>query len=397
MRKVVRKGISAGTVAILIAIVLILGGSAALFSVFTGNTDIRLDAKRIFVAFDRSFSELSETAVKEFQNSKNLVSSPKAVPFDQDNPFFQSTEKPAVVSTPVPSVEPKKSFTLCAGGSIHASAKSAKELTVDQEVDYQILTDQMVHSMDADLSIATLENLVIPSGKVTDSNQPLSLLNAIRTMGVNALCNGYPGILDSGITGLLQTQDAISGTGITPFGVYTSQEQHDQIHLLETNGVKVALLHFQNELNKAAAKKLSKEERAFVIDSMDEAVMTSAVSEAKKREADVVIVTLCWGKVGAGTPTDSQKQTAQLLANAGADIILGTHSGVVQPAVILTADRKDGKYHPVLCAYSLGNLFTTDRNKRNALAGTLLHATIVLDPQSKCIAFDHMTYRTTYS
>lgn len=47
---------------------------------------------------------------------------------------------------------------------------------------------------------------------------------------------------------------------------------------------------------------------------------------------------------------------------------------------ILTADRGDGKYHPVLCAYSLGNLFTYDREKRATLASILLRSDVVYDP-----------------
>ena len=64
---------------------------------------------------------------------------------------------------------------------------------------------------------------------------------------------------------------------------------------------------------------------------------------------------------------------------------------------ILTADRGDGKYHPVLCAYSLGNLFTYDREKRTTLASILLRSDVVYDPATGCVAFDNLSYTPTYS
>ena len=85
------------------------------------------------------------------------------------------------------------------------------------------------------------------------------------------------------------------------------------------------------------------------------------------------------------------------MADAGADIILGTHSGVVQPVEVLSANRGDGRYHPVLCAYSLGNLVTHDREKRANLAGILLKANVVYDPTTDAIAFDNLGYLPTYA
>ena len=64
---------------------------------------------------------------------------------------------------------------------------------------------------------------------------------------------------------------------------------------------------------------------------------------------------------------------------------------------ILTANRGDGKYHPVLCAYSLGNLFTYDREKRSTLASILLRSDVVYDPTTDCVAFDNLSYTPTYS
>ena len=69
----------------------------------------------------------------------------------------------------------------------------------------------------------------------------------------------------------------------------------------------------------------------------------------------------------------------------------------VQTVEILTADRSDGRYHPVLCAYSLGSLLTSERQQRTNLAGVLLHATVEYDPATDTVAFDGLTYTPTYN
>ena len=122
----------------------------------------------------------------------------------------------------------------------------------------------------------------------------------------------------------------------------------------------------------------------------------SKIEATRSYGAEVVIVSLCWGRTSATAATNDQRAQAQQIADAGADVILGTNPQAVFPVEILTAQRGDGKYHPVLCAYSMGNLFTFDRESRNNLAGILLRADVQYDPSTKTIAFDNLTYDPTF-
>lgn len=184
---------------------------------------------------------------------------------------------------------------------------------------------------------------------------------------------------------------------MTPYGVYASQQERDSLTLVEVNGISVALLSYQNELTSSGKRQTTDEEQAFVIASQQLPVIADDIAKVRQAGAKVVVVSLCWGKAGATAPTSTQTELAQGIADAGADIILGTHSGTLQTVEILTADRGDGKYHPVLCAYSLGNLFTYDREKRTTLASILLRSDVVYDPATGCVAFDNLSYTPTYS
>ena len=54
-----------------------------------------------------------------------------------------------------------------------------------------------------------------------------------------------------------------------------------------------------------------------------------AAVRAASRAVDVVVVYLHWGAEGRGCPTPRQRTTARALAEAGADVVVGTHAHVL--------------------------------------------------------------------
>ncbi len=74
----------------------------------------------------------------------------------------------------------------------------------------------------------------------------------------------------------------------------------------------------------------------------------------KAQEADFTIALPHWGTEYRLKHSESQKKTAQQLADMGADIIIGAHPHVVQDFSLISAN--DGtKARQVPVAYSLGN------------------------------------------
>ncbi len=382
-----RRGLSLGTVVMLVLTVGVLAGFAALLPKFTGNTDVRLNASELAVAFDRSIAQLT--------GGGDVTGATSSVQGDPSITAVPPASLPT--ATPQPTQPPAVRFSLCAAGSIQINSSVRKALTDEGAYCFDILFDDLAGDLSADLSIATLENNVIASAKLTDANQPAELLAALRTTGVNALCLGYYGALDGGTAGLRETQQAVTDAGMTPYGIYADMEARERMTVIDVNGVQVALLSYQNELSSAGKKQTSTEERQYVYAAQQLPVIAADIEAVRARGAQVVVVSLCWGKAGATSPTGTQVELAQGIANAGADIILGTHPGALQSVKLLTAERGDGKYHPVLCAYSLGNLFSSDRQKRASLAGVLLKADVVYDPVTGCVAFDGLGYTPTYS
>ena len=73
--------------------------------------------------------------------------------------------------------------------------------------------------------------------------------------------------------------------------------------------------------------------------------------EDAKAEVDFVIVFAHWGNEYESEVSDEQKEMAQFLAEAGADVVIGSHPHVVQEVDVISCE--DGRKTVVF--YSLGN------------------------------------------
>lgn len=379
-----RRGVSAGTIVMLTLTAAVLAGFLALMPSFTGHQDIRLDAAKLAVAMDESLSQLAARSGDLMRSQPQSTILP---------PESLATARPqSITSTPAPVVTPvpKPSFTLCAAGSIEWNNTVRNALTIDDAYRFDILTDHFTGAMNADLSFAVLNHTLAQSEKLDNRNMPSDILAPLQAAGVNALSIGHPDILSHGTDGLEQTAKAIYQTGIMPVGAGGG------ISLLP-NGCSVMLLHYQDEFSSASRKQSTEEERMQTFAPIDMERIRADIAAARENGAQVVIVSLHWGKEGAKQPTDEQIELAQQMADAGADIILGAGSGVLQPVKLLSASRGDGKYHPVLCAYSLGSLFSHERETRFTLASLLLKTEVIYDPVTGCVAFENLAYTPTYA
>jgi poly-gamma-glutamate capsule biosynthesis protein CapA/YwtB (metallophosphatase superfamily) len=379
------RGVSAGTVITLLLTVLVTVGCVLLFPKLVGDIELRVDPESIGVAFRDSIDGLSATSTN--------------APANDAQDTAPATDLPVVMSTAAPSATQAKTvqtLSITAAGSISVDLQIQKACTGVDGYTFGPTFEQLTDSFTSDINLATLENLVVLNEKLTDVNMPEDALTAIRACGINTLCNGFYGALNVGLSGLTETLAAIKDAGMLPYGLFTSAENRNHMTLAVFGDTTVALLSFQSELSAAGKKKTDAEEQAYVIAPITLPTIASDITAARAAGAQIVIVSLCWGREGASAPSDTQKELAQGIANAGADIILGTHSGALQPIELLTANRANGTVHQTLCAYSLGNLLESDRSEREGISGALLHISLSYDLLADNLTFDLLTYTPTY-
>ena len=378
-----RKGVSLGTLLMLSMTGLLIAACGWLFPRLLGDVDFQFDATQLAVAFT--------TPVPA--SSGALLLSDTLADTAGDPLLFSPAPASQPAATPPPS---RLSLRLTAAGSVQLDNAIQKAMTTDAGYQFTDLFSPLQGEVNADLAIVTLANTAISTEKLTDINVPTDVLSALRSVGFSAVHTGFPGILSSGLRGLSATQEAIRAEGMTAYGAFASMAQRGSVSLFNANGISVALLSYQSELTNASKRSTTTEEQAFAIALPTLPEITADITDARAAGAQVVVVSLHWGKKGSTSPTQDQRELAQGIANAGADVILGTGSGVVQPIELLTASRAGGQASQTLCAYSLGNLFTNDRSKRVNISGVLLHANITLDPATNQTSFDAISYTPTY-
>ncbi len=205
---------------------------------------------------------------------------------------------------------------------------------------------------DADLAFANLETPVAPRsgqpGRPFQFNGPEALPAALRASGFTVLATANNHAYDQGAAGVLETLDRLEAERLVPVGSGRTREAAEAARVVEARGLKVAFLGFTDLFNVNLNRKPSDP----WVCPLDPAGAARAVRTARG-QADAVVVSLHWGTEYSHEPTARQREVAALLAEAGADLILGHHPHVLQPVELLaTGGRR------TLVAYSMGNFIS---------------------------------------
>lgn len=121
----------------------------------------------------------------------------------------------------------------------------------------------------------------------------------------------------------------------------------DDVYVYEKDGVRVAVLDYTASLG------LFVSDPEGAVSVLDESQLERNVEEAR-RQADFVVVIAHWGDDGSTTPNTDQRQAAQLCANLGVDVLIGTHPHVLQPVEVVSGN--DG--HQMVCFWSIGSFIS---------------------------------------
>lgn len=211
-------------------------------------------------------------------------------------------------------------------------------------------------------------------------NSPQELGDHMISIGFNLVSQATNHILDAYEKGLLNTVAYWrSQEGVIMAGV-AADEADDTLQILECKGVKVALLAYTYGTNGLS---LPSDSEAIIHTIDDEAILTDL--SLANEVADIVIVSMHWGVEYQAEPNNEQRRLAQLVADGGADIIIGTHPHVIQTAEML--DTADGRRVPVF--YSLGNLISA-QNKPATMLGALAEVDMTYDTAAETLTVNHM-------
>lgn len=191
-------------------------------------------------------------------------------------------------------------------------------------------------------------------------NSPSEIAQNLEDTGFNLVNLATNHCLDQSEQGIINELNTFKQTKIVTNGVYDSQEAFDTIPTFKKKGITFSFLAYTYGTNGIEAP------NSYNVRYLDDTQIKTDVAKAKKI-SDVVIVSAHWGDENTFEPNDLQTHYAQLFADCGVDVVIGTHPHTIQPVEWLTGSGGN----KMLCVYSLGNfiggMLTTD----NAIGGEI--------------------------
>lgn len=221
----------------------------------------------------------------------------------------------------------------------------------------------------ADVRVINQETILVADDAQVSSfpafGTPIAVGQAIIDAGFNVVTHASNHALDKGLDGIADTLAfwELHQDDVCMLGLNASAEDQERIRTIEVGGMRIALVNFTEKLN---FRRLPRGAR-YCVDVMKRAsrrALLARIARARQ-EADFVVAFPHWGCEYLYEPIDSQCVWARQIADAGADLIIGTHPHVVQPVEWI--ERADGGR--TLCYYSLGNFISCQVG-----AGTMLGA-----------------------
>lgn len=180
-------------------------------------------------------------------------------------------------------------------------------------------------------------------------NASYEIGDALAASGFDVVLHATNHVLDKGKNGLHNCINywEENHPEVEVLGIHGSEEDKDHISVIEADGIKIAFLNYTYGTNGIAIPS----DMPYAVDMLDEARVKDDLARAEGM-ADFTVVCPHWGTEYRLTPDSYQKKWAQIFADGGADLVLGTHPHVIEPIEWVEAGTGDDK---TLVYYSLGN------------------------------------------
>lgn len=216
----------------------------------------------------------------------------------------------------------------------------------------------------ADLALINQETMFDPAREPSNYplfNTPDEIADDLAAIGFDVISLANNHMLDVGSSGLRRTIDRLDEVeGAVRVGAYLDEADMRAVRVLERGGLRIAVVAFTYGTNGITP---------------DESVAIPYLTEENVREqlalaeaaGDFTLVYAHWGEEYVFEPTEEQRRFAALMAECGADIIVGSHPHVIEPVEWI--ERGDGGRVP--CAFSLGNLVSMQDTAQTMLGGVL--------------------------
>ncbi|MCL1965046.1 MAG: CapA family protein [Firmicutes bacterium] len=396
-----RRGISFGTIFMLSLCVVTLLFGALVFTRIAGDTArISLDPNLLTESLRvlaRSVTDVITESGTPFP--VNEAPTP-AVTRQIAAPPSTAAPTAALTAAPAPTQPPSRTLTLTAAGqvSIGTELRSSASKAAGG-FDFYDMVSPVAHALSgANLSIVTLRTGLAGANATGFDTYcaPAWLVDGLKASGLNLFNFATDRVLDHGVRGIGDTRSVMDSKNTYFAGIYRTQEERSRPAVVDMGGVKVGLLAYTSSLSAAGKKAATEQEAALYTRYLSAQAAAAEITALRVNGADVVIVLPCWGGRADTKPSKETRAEADVLIEAGADIILGTGPTSVHELERRAVTDAYGEVREVFIAYSLGNFLIDDSRDTANILGMILSLDITWDTQTRKTSIGEAWYMPTW-
>lgn len=292
---------------------------------------------------------------------------PSALTSSDATDVTPDTDEPELSDDPYRDVS--ISFTAAGDNLIHPNIymEAASRATGGEDYDFKPLYSEIAERIaSADIAFINQETLMAGDGFEVSGypsfNSPQKLGEDLVALGFDVINIANNHMLDKSAAGLSATIDFWHTQPVTLIGGYYDAEDAARLRTVSVDGVTVGFLSYAHHTNGIALPAGSELDVPYI----DDARIVRELGAAQAL-ADFIVVSVHWGEENTSVQDSEMERLAVLMAENGADVILGHHSHTLLPLEWI--ERSDGGR--TLCAYSLGNLVSAMMYPENMVGGLL--------------------------
>ncbi|WP_436837062.1 CapA family protein [Planococcus shixiaomingii] len=218
----------------------------------------------------------------------------------------------------------------------------------------------------SDITVANSESIIggseIGLSTYPSFNSPFEVGDALKNAGIDVVTMANNHTLDRGEKAIVNAITYWDQIGMAHTGSALSAKDSDTILTLTKNDITFSFLSYTYGTNGVPTPA----GKDYLVNRIDKKKIKEDLKRAKE-QSDVAVISLHFGQEYERMPNDEQKDLAHFVAEHGADIILGSHTHVLQPAEWI--ETADGRKSFVI--YSLGNFLSRQDHLYRRIGGIL--------------------------
>ena len=209
---------------------------------------------------------------------------------------------------------------------------------------------------------------------------PLEVGVSVVNAGFSIVSCATNHALDKGVDAIDTTVTFYEEAGVTVAGIQHSADgAYRPYEIVEKHGIRCAVFSYTESTNGLPVP----EQTPYVLHTLDDAEQIRRDLTEGRRDADFCIVYVHWGEEYQTQPNDAQRQWAQLFADCGVDVVIGTHPHVLQPVEWVTG--MEGK--ETLVYYSLGNYISAQTDPACTIGGLAYYTVVKEDGVCRIVEY----------